>query len=85
MAAGEPVTVERLERALVTMAYIVIRHGPAAAPLLDRIEQEIATLRSRQAPVDRARRLLEAYTVNGGSKAIRSIQSRFCSSDGPTP
>jgi len=74
---GEPITLERIERALVTMAYIVVRHGPAYAPILDRLEREAEEMRRQEAPVDRARRLLEAYTLDGGRKAILSSHSRF--------
>jgi hypothetical protein len=34
------VTREQLERWIVTMAYIVTRHGPRYAPLLERLERE---------------------------------------------
>lgn len=73
----EPITLERIDRALVTMAYIVVKHGPTYAPILDRLEREAEEMRRQEAPVDRARRLLEAYTLDGGRNAILSIQSRF--------
>lgn len=76
-AGGDDISLERLERALVAMAYIVVRHGPAYAPILDRLEREVEDRRRRDEPVSRARRLLAAYTVDGGSNAILSIQSRF--------
>jgi hypothetical protein len=77
MQQRDEITLERLERALVTMAYLVVRYGAVYAPILDAIEKEIAEHRNREAPVERARRLLSAYTIEGGSKAILSIQSRF--------
>jgi hypothetical protein len=58
----DTITIERLERALVTMAYIVVRHGAVYAPILDRLEREIEDRRRQAEPVERARRLLEAYT-----------------------
>jgi len=76
-ADDEPVTLARLERALVTAAYIVLRHGPAYAPILERLENEVAEFKRREDPIERARRLIDAYTVDGGRKAILSSQSRF--------
>lgn len=77
-------SIERLERALVLAAYIVVRHGSVYAPIVERLERELDAAR-RDDPVVRARRILENYTVAGGRKAIRSNQLRFCSSDGPNP
>lgn len=54
--------VERLERALVVAAYIVVRHGPVYAPLVDRLERELEAAR-RDDPVDRARRILERFSI----------------------
>lgn len=51
-------TVERLERALLVMAEIVVLHGPAYAPLLNRLERELEQLK-RDDPVAKARRLIE--------------------------
>jgi len=42
----EPITEERLEKALSVLAEIVKEHGPAHAPLLASMEQELATFRS---------------------------------------
>jgi hypothetical protein len=41
----EPITEERLERALSVLAEIVREHGPAHAPLLESMEQELAAFR----------------------------------------
>jgi hypothetical protein len=41
----EPITEERLERALSVLAEIVREHGPAHAPLLETMEQELAAFR----------------------------------------
>ncbi len=75
---------ERIERALVVIARVVLRHGPQYAPLLERLEQELEAAR-RNDPSERARRILEAYTADGGLKAIRSSQDLSCSNEGPTP
>ncbi|MCB5175512.1 MULTISPECIES: hypothetical protein [Microvirga] len=41
----EPITEERLEKALGVLADIVREHGEAFAPLLETMEQELATFR----------------------------------------
>ena len=61
---------DRLERAFALAAYVVVRHGEAYAPLFDRLEAELRSVRRASAPVERARRVLQAYTVEGGVKAI---------------
>ena len=76
--------IEELERALALAAYIVLRHGPIYAPYIDRLEKELERARKND-PTERAKRILQTYTVEGGRKAIRSSHSRLCSSDGPTP
>jgi hypothetical protein len=53
------VTREQLERWIMTMAYIVTRHGPRYAPLLERLEREY---RERfHDPVAHAQALLDHY------------------------
>jgi hypothetical protein len=52
--------VERLERALVLAAYIVVRHGPQYAPYVERLKKELAAARARD-PVAEARRILEDH------------------------
>jgi hypothetical protein len=76
--------VERLERALVLAARIVLLHGAVYAPYIDRLEMELERAR-RNDPLERARRILEIYTVDGDENAIRLSQSRLCSKEGPTP
>ena len=69
----EPVTAERIERALALVAYLVGRddEGEVYVPILDRLEEELALARKVERPRDRARRLLAAYTADGGTRAIR--------------
>lgn len=67
----EPVTLERLERGLAICAYLLVLHGPVLAPIFEKLEREIATMKSDQDAVGRAKRLLESYRVDGGVKAIR--------------
>jgi hypothetical protein len=51
---------ERIQRALVLAAYVVVRHGPVYAPLLDRLERELDAAR-RNDPTDRAKHILATY------------------------
>ena len=57
--ASPEVAEERLEQAVVKMAYIVLRHGEVYAPLFDRLEAELEASRRPQTPTERARRALE--------------------------
>ena len=82
-SVGDPI-IGRLEHALVLAAYIVLRHGSVYAPYIDRLEKELEAAR-RNDPVQHAKRILETYTAMGGRNAMRLSQSRFCSSDGPSP
>lgn len=64
---GEPVTPERIERALRLVAYLVARddEGEVYLPILDRLEGELAECHRRERPRDRALRLLSAHTPGG--------------------
>jgi hypothetical protein len=64
------VTVDRLRRAQVAIAYVVMRHGPAYAPLFDRIERDLAAAESADSVEARARRVLEDQCVDVTSNAI---------------
>jgi hypothetical protein len=48
----EPITEERLERALSVLAEIVREHGPAHAPLLESMEREVAASRRLRRTID---------------------------------
>jgi hypothetical protein len=50
---------EDLETALVTMAYLVLRHGEVLAPLLEKLERESEYRKSEDSPMAKARRILE--------------------------
>jgi hypothetical protein len=67
----EPVTIERLERVLLAMAYIVTVHGAVFVPLFEQFERELVAMKADQDAVSRAKKLLESYRVAGGVKAIR--------------
>jgi hypothetical protein len=73
--SNEPVTLERLELALATISYAILLDGPVYAPVLERLEREIAAMRANEDVVSRARQYLErirdqAAVSKGGLKAI---------------
>jgi hypothetical protein len=69
--ADEPVTAERIEHAMVVLAFIITSTGDTAyAPLLDRLERELAEYKQERDPISRARRILRDHTVEGTGKAI---------------
>lgn len=67
-------TVERLRRAQVTIAYVVLRYGPAYAPLFDRIERELAAAERADTVANRARRILQDQCVELTVNAILPSQ-----------
>ncbi len=61
---------QRMERAIVAMAAIVVRHGPRYAPLLERLEREYTARFSD--PIEHAQAILDSYRSLGQRlKAIR--------------
>jgi len=68
---GHPVEERHIEAGVRFMAYVVVRRGEAYAPIFERLEAELAEIRRRRSPADRARMLLSAHTLDGGLKAIR--------------
>jgi hypothetical protein len=55
----EPVTIERLERALALCARLVVLDGPIVIPFFERLERDLAEMRRDQDAVARAKRLLD--------------------------
>ncbi|UGY14168.1 hypothetical protein HAP48_0037270 [Bradyrhizobium septentrionale] len=53
-----PITEKRLLDAIAVVSEVIILHGTKYAPLLDRLEQELETLRCYDDPISRARRHL---------------------------
>ena len=51
-------TIERIERALVLCAHLVVLDGPVVAPLFESLERDLAAMRSNEATVARAKALL---------------------------
>lgn len=64
------VTEERLERALIHLAYIIDLDGPVYVPIFERLEKELAEMHRVSATLDRARRLRETYTIEGRLKSL---------------
>jgi hypothetical protein len=58
---NEEVTLARLERALATVAYAILLDGPIYAPILERLEREIAAWHAREDVVSRARQYLTQF------------------------
>ena len=76
--------VERLEHALVLVAYIVLRHGPIYAPYIDRLERELEAARQND-PTERAKRILETYAAKGDTNATRLGLSWRVEENAPVP
>ena len=70
---GRPIEVRHVEAAIKAVAYAVVVHGEVYAPILERLEAELVDMQRRRRPVDRAKAILEAYTVDGGVKAIGGL------------
>jgi hypothetical protein len=67
---GEPVTLDRLERGLALMAYLVALDGEVLVPLFEKLERDLEAMRSNQDTITRARKLAESYKVAGGVKEM---------------
>ena len=66
------VTIERLERARVLLAYFIELDGDMHLQMYEKFEAELAELKTKEALKDRARKRLESYLNEGGGlKAIR--------------
>lgn len=51
-----------LERALAVAAYLVVRHGDAYVPVLERLEREVEAERNQVDHRSRAARILQSLT-----------------------
>jgi hypothetical protein len=72
VVVDRPVTAERIERAMVLLAFIITSTGKTKfAPLLERLERELAEYRAERDPMSRAARILRDYSLDGTGKAIR--------------
>jgi hypothetical protein len=65
----QPSMIERIERALVVLAYLL--DGDVHLPLYEKFEAELEELKRKEDTKARARKLLLSYASRGGLKAIR--------------
>lgn len=72
-APADEITADRIQHAMVLMAFLVASGQPRLVPLLDRLEAELALYKQERDPVSRARRILLDHTasLDGTGKAIR--------------
>jgi hypothetical protein len=64
---SEPVTIERLERALALCARLVVLDGPVVIPLFESLERDLAAARARRRAREAAARKLGLGLADGGS------------------
>ena len=77
--------IERMERALVLLAYFIELDGDVHVPMYEKFEAELEELKKKEDIKDRARRLLDSYKRSGGRKAIATKNLSFNSSEAPFP
>jgi hypothetical protein len=63
-------TIERIERALVLLAYFIELDGDVHVPMYEKFEAELGELRKKEDTKARARKRLLSYAEAGGLKAI---------------
>lgn len=63
--------IERIERALVLLAYFIEQDGDFWLPMYEKFEAELQELKDKEDTKARARRRLMAYSAAGALKAIR--------------
>ncbi len=63
--------VERIERALLMLAYFIELDGDVHVPMYEKFEAKLKELKARQDVKARAYHLLATYRESGGLKAIR--------------
>jgi hypothetical protein len=77
--------IERIERALVLLAYFIQLDGDAHVAMYEKFENELDELRRRESTKERALRLLSSYSRSGQTKAICSKNLTLSSNGGPLP
>jgi len=73
---------ERMERALVLLAYFIELDGDVHLPMFEKFEAELAELKQAELRRSRARRLLNHYNREGGVNAMVSNTLSLSSSGG---
>jgi hypothetical protein len=81
----QPLLIERIERALVLLAYFIQVDGDAHVAMFEKFEAELDELKRRASTKERAQRLLSSYSRSGQPKAISSKNLSLSSKDGPFP
>ncbi len=82
---GQPSLIERIQRALILLAYFIELDGDVHVAMFEQFEKELEALKQRETTKDRARQLLASYSRSGDVKAICSRNLTLSSSDGPFP
>jgi hypothetical protein len=77
--------IERIERALVLLAYFIELDGDVHVPMYEKFEAELAELKRKEEAKDRARRLLLAYKRPGELTAIVPKRVNLLDSGGSLP
>jgi hypothetical protein len=77
--------IDRVERALVLLAYFIQIDGDAHVAMYEKFEAELHELKRREGTNERALRLLSSYSRSGQVKAICSKNLSMSSKDGPLP
>src|ERR1700691_340603 len=78
-------TIERIERALVLLAYFIELDGDVHLPMYEKFEGELSELKASADIKARAGERLAAYRRSGDRKAICARNLSLSSSDGPLP
>ncbi len=67
---AELTLIERVERALVLLAYFIELDGDVHIPMYERLEAELAELKRREDTRSRARRLIAGYGASRADQAL---------------
>jgi hypothetical protein len=67
---SQPPMIERIERALVLLAYFIELDGDVHVPMYEKFEAELRDLKKKEDAKARARSLLLSYSEAGALKAI---------------
>lgn len=77
--------IDRVERALLLLAYFIELDGDVHVPMYEKFEAELAELKAVADVRARANERLQAYREAGERKAICARNLSLSSSDGPLP
>ena len=73
--ASAPVTLARLEQSLAAISYAILLDGPVYAPIMERLEREIAAWHAKDDIVSRAQQHLAQFQGQAavGAGALKAI------------